>query len=56
MEAALAENPDQQVVVFDGANHLFQAAVTGSVEEYATLPGEFTGGFTDSIAEWILAR
>jgi hypothetical protein len=56
MEEALSGNPDCQVVLFDGANHLFQAAVTGSVEEYASLPGEFTGGFTDAVADWILSR
>ncbi len=53
MEAALSSNPHHEVIVFDGANHLFQSAVTGSIEEYATLPREFIQGFTVSITDWI---
>lgn len=53
MEAALSANPHHEVIVFDGANHLFQSAVTGSIEEYATLPREFIQGFTVSITDWI---
>jgi pimeloyl-ACP methyl ester carboxylesterase len=56
MQAALAGNPDVTVKLFDEANHLFQQAVTGSPEEYATLPAEFVPGFLDTIAEWLLAR
>ncbi len=56
MQAALADNPDVTVKLFDEANHLFQQAVTGSPEEYATLPAEFVPGFLDTIAEWLLAR
>ena len=54
METALAENPSAIVMVFDGANHLFQAAVTGSVEEYTTLEPEFTEGFQLTVSDWIL--
>jgi pimeloyl-ACP methyl ester carboxylesterase len=55
MEAALAGNPHHEIRVFPDANHLFQSAVTGSVEEYATLPKEFTEGFAEAISDWILA-
>jgi pimeloyl-ACP methyl ester carboxylesterase len=54
METALAANPVHEVIVFEGANHLFQSAVTGSIEEYAALPREFVQGFTGSITDWIL--
>ncbi len=56
MQAALADNPDVTIKLFDEANHLFQQAVTGSPEEYATLPAEFVPGFLDTIAAWLLAR
>jgi hypothetical protein len=41
------------VIVFEGANHLFQPAVTGGVDEYAFLAREFVPGFSDAIAGWI---
>ena len=37
MQMALSGNPLSTVLVIDGANHLFQAAIDGTVEEYATL-------------------
>lgn len=53
MERALAGSERSRVIVLEGANHLFQAAVTGGVDEYAVLAREFVPGFTDSIAGWI---
>jgi hypothetical protein len=58
LEAALQAggNPDYQIVIFPNANHLFQEADTGTVEEYGTLPQEFTPDFLPAITEWLLAR
>jgi pimeloyl-ACP methyl ester carboxylesterase len=53
MRQALAANPAGRVVVFEGANHLFQAAVAGTVEEYPTLAREFIPGFLDSVGVWM---
>jgi hypothetical protein len=53
MEAALAGSERSRVIVFEGANHLFQPAVTGGVDEYAFLAREFVPGFSDAIAGWI---
>jgi pimeloyl-ACP methyl ester carboxylesterase len=52
---ALAGRPGSTVIVFPGANHLFQPAVTGAVEEYQGLPREFVPGFTSTVSEWILS-
>lgn len=56
LEAVLTEagNENFEIVIFENANHFFQEAETGSVEEYATLPAEFTEGFLDTISDWIL--
>ena len=56
LEAALAGNPDVTVQVLPRANHLFQAATTGSPAEYALLEHDFVDGFLDTISNWILAR
>lgn len=58
VEAALAEagNDDATVVVLPGANHLFQAATTGSVSEYSTLPGTFTPDLIPTILNWLAAQ
>ena len=58
LEAALAQagNPDVTLKPFADANHLFQQAVTGSPNEYATLPAEFLPGFLDTLSDLILAR
>ncbi len=37
------------------ANHLFQKANTGFINEYGMLPKEFVDGFLDSISEWVLS-
>lgn len=55
LEAALAEagNEDGTVIVLTGANHLFQAAETGAVSEYGTLPPEFTPNLMPAILGWL---
>ncbi len=47
---------DVTIVRFPTANHLFQDAVTGGIEEYGTLPQEFIPDLLPTISEWILAR
>jgi uncharacterized protein len=47
---------DYTIVVFPTANHLFQDAVTGGVEEYGTLEQDFLPDFLPTIADWLLAR
>ncbi len=58
MAAALSvvDNPDFALFVLPGANHLFQAAVTGSVGEYSELKAEFVPGFLEHIEEWVSMR
>ncbi|MGC9530164.1 MAG: alpha/beta hydrolase family protein [Candidatus Bipolaricaulaceae bacterium] len=51
-----AGNSDVTVVVLPDANHLFQPAVTGGVQEYATLPATFVPRLLPTIGDWILAR
>jgi pimeloyl-ACP methyl ester carboxylesterase len=50
---ALAGNRSATIAVLNSANHLFQAAKTGQVSEYATLDKAFVPGFLDQIATWI---
>jgi len=54
MQTALAENPHVRVIVIEGANHLFQNAVDGTVEEYAMLEPLFIEGFESTVSDWIL--
>ena len=56
LEEALSGNADVTVEVFPRANHLFQAATTGSPAEYAMLEKRFVDGFLDTISDWILGR
>lgn len=56
MEEGLAGNPDATIQVLPRANHLFQAATTGSPAEYALLEQDFVDGFLETISDWILAR
>jgi hypothetical protein len=51
-----AGNRDVTVVVLPEANHLFQKAVTGGLEEYALLPMEFHPRLLPAIGDWLLAR
>jgi hypothetical protein len=58
VEAALAKagNRDATVKVYDGANHLFIKALTGSPTEYGSLDKTFVPGLLDEISGWILTR
>lgn len=58
MKAAFARGGNTEVTtrVFPEANHLFQAAGTGSPNEYAQLQPEFIPGFLDTISAWILEQ
>ena len=51
-----AGNDDVTAVVFPEANHLFQDAETGSLEEYAELEPVFTADFLPTLVEWVTAR
>lgn len=42
-----------QTEIFENANHLFQKAETGSVQEYATLESAFVEDFISTITAWI---
>lgn len=42
-----------KILVFKDANHLFQKAETGSVQEYSQLNPEFVDGFLPTLSEWI---
>jgi uncharacterized protein len=55
LESALRKggNKDVTIRLLPGANHLFQAAVTGYPSEYATLKGEFVPGFLDTLTVWV---
>ena len=54
MQVALSGNPLSRVLVIEGANHLFQDAIEGTVEEYGTLEPEFIDGFESTVSDWIL--
>ncbi|MCC7209275.1 MAG: alpha/beta fold hydrolase [Anaerolineae bacterium] len=56
LRAALeaAGNADVEIVVIEDANHLFQKADTGGVDEYMALPAEFTPEFLPTVSDWIL--
>jgi hypothetical protein len=58
MQEALANagNPDVTITIYPKANHLFQEAKTGSVNEYAALKKEFVPGLLDDMTAWILER
>jgi dienelactone hydrolase len=47
-------NSSYFVKTFSAANHIFQAAKTGSPSEYDTLEKEFVPGFLELISAWIL--
>lgn len=53
LEAGLAHNDDVTIIILDDANHLFQSAVTGSMEEYGTLDFDFTPELIPSIVTWM---
>jgi len=55
LEAALAEAGNTRVTVrvYPEANHLFQAANSGSPAEYPTLEKKFVEGFLEDLTGWI---
>jgi pimeloyl-ACP methyl ester carboxylesterase len=56
-EALLAgANPDYTIVRFPTGNHLFQAADSGSPEEYATLEQDYLPEFIPTIVDWLNER
>jgi hypothetical protein len=50
---ALGGNKAVLVKIIPGANHLFQAAKTGLLREYAALPKAFTPEFLDTLTVWL---
>ena len=58
ISAALQEggNHDVEMVAVPGANHLFQTASTGSVNEYASIEETMSPAVLDRIAGWIVKR
>jgi len=47
---------DATITVVPKANHLFQAATTGSPEEYSTLQKQFAPGVLETLTTWIRAK
>jgi pimeloyl-ACP methyl ester carboxylesterase len=45
--------PDVEIVTIADANHLFQAAETGAVQEYGTLASEFHADVLPTLVDWI---
>ncbi|MBZ0295553.1 MAG: alpha/beta fold hydrolase [Anaerolineae bacterium] len=56
LEQALAGNENLTIKVFPTANHLYQDAVTGSPNEYASLEQAFVPDLLPTIADWILEQ
>ncbi|MEM5515880.1 alpha/beta fold hydrolase [Henriciella sp. AS95] len=52
MEEALS-NPQSEVVVLDGLNHLFQPAGTGSPDEYISIETTFDPVALDTMSDWL---
>lgn len=49
-------NADWTITVVPQANHLYQAATTGSASEYPRLKKEFAPGFIDTLVPWLAKR
>lgn len=58
LRAALeaAENPDFEIVVLEGLNHLFQNCETGSPLEYATITETIASAALDKVGRWLQSR
>jgi uncharacterized protein len=56
LEAALAAHDDAMIIRLPTGNHLFQDALSGEMDEYATLPAAFVPEFLSTISDWIAAR
>ena len=52
----LADHPDVEIVILPDANHLFQAATLGTMDEYFTLPPEFDPAFLPTLSDWLATR
>lgn len=53
---AVAKNPDHEVRLLPGLNHLFQHAQTGAFEEYGTIEETFSPEALRLIGDWIGTR
>lgn len=51
---ALAANPESEILVLPGLNHLFQACDTGNVDEYRSLEQTFSPDALKIIGDWIM--
>lgn len=58
IKKALSEggNPDFEIVVLDGLNHLFQKCETGSMNEYISIQETFNPLALQRIGDWIVAH
>lgn len=58
LDAIMADsgNEDYTRVDFEKANHLFQEAETGSLQEYGSLKQEFVPDLLPTITDWLRAR
>jgi hypothetical protein len=52
-EAALADNPNADIIVIPNANHLYQRANTGGVQEYAALEPTLMPELFDALVPWL---
>ncbi|MFV1883280.1 MAG: alpha/beta hydrolase family protein [Balneola sp.] len=53
IEALEKSGTEYEIKVFENANHLFQTANTGLVNEYPFLAKEFTDSFLETVSTWI---
>jgi hypothetical protein len=53
LERALAGNPRAAFVELEGLNHMFQAAPTGSLAEYAKIDETINTAALATITEWL---
>ncbi len=56
MRTLLAGNPDAEVPVFDGLNHLMQPAYTGLPSEYESIETTVDPVVLDTVTGWLGAR
>ena len=54
--ARAAGNDEVEIETYPDANHVFQRAVTGAPNEYASLRKEYVDGLLDRITAWIRSR
>jgi pimeloyl-ACP methyl ester carboxylesterase len=53
-KAALAGNPKLRAEQLPGLNHLFQAATTGTMDEYVTLSETFNPAALELMTQWLI--